>query len=513
MYSQDLNDLAAQTGITPDAMGNTQNAVAKALTTGSGFVGINLESPATLLMPFVSILRNRIPVDAPRMGAKEATWRTQFGFGAYDFAASMGTAEAAVGGEAGASATTFAAPYCTQAVHDSVSIQAIKAGEGYDDPLQIGVMTSLATLLRQEEINTRGGNYAALAAPTGLSVPPGGSGSLTPKASYVVTALTMQGYLANIAGATTPSGTTSGYCIGESVPSASGTCSTAGSKAWVKLAWTPVQGAVAYKIYGGVAGTEYLCLTTSLNYPATGVGDAYVPQYSTQSFITTTACQVTADPGTTTHVPTTDGTATSAGVPVQEGIISWMQKNTIYGQALPSGCNQQLVNCAGAALTVGSDGITEFDNVLAPLWQTWKTSPTFIIGSPRSISNVSGKLMSVGTNNYRIDISAERGRFIGGMFAGGYLNKYVANAITAMPDVIPLLAHPEMPDGTFLFLSEKIPYQYARNARGWALDVQLPYTYFDLARTTVAFPFSVLYTETLKCYHPAAQGCIVGARV
>ena len=100
MINSALGDLADQIGAPGDALANTQNAVAKALTTGSGFVGINLESPAKLLMPFVTLLRNRLPVDRPAMGATQAQWRTQFGFGSYDFAASAGTAEAAVGADA-----------------------------------------------------------------------------------------------------------------------------------------------------------------------------------------------------------------------------------------------------------------------------------------------------------------------------------------------------------------------------------------------------------------------------
>ena len=169
MINSALGDLADQIGAPGDALANTQNAVAKALTTGSGFVGINLESPAKLLMPFVTLLRNRLPVDRPAMGATQAQWRTQFGFGSYDFAASAGTAEAAVGADAGGTATTFAASYFTQAVHNSVSLQSIKASEGYDDQLQIAVMQSLATDLRQDEINCLGGNYALVAPPASIT--------------------------------------------------------------------------------------------------------------------------------------------------------------------------------------------------------------------------------------------------------------------------------------------------------------------------------------------------------
>jgi hypothetical protein len=114
---------------------------------------------------------------------------------------------------------------------------------------------------------------------------------------------------------------------------------------------------------------------------------------------------------------------------------------------------------------------------------------------------------------YRIEIQQERGGFTGGAFVGGYLNKYAASLMGNTPATIPVWAHPYCPDGTFMFLTERVPYQYSREARGFALDVLSPYQYFELARSTRTFPFSVFMTETLKCYHPLANAVISGVRV
>ncbi len=76
-----------------------------------------------------------------------------------------------------------------------------------------------------------------------------------------------------------------------------------------------------------------------------------------------------------------------------------------------------------------------------------------------------------------------------------------------------------MPDGSFLFLSENIPYQYAQTGRAFAMDVQTPYTYWELGRPSGAgnkggvIPFEVFFGETSKCYHPNAQAAIQGCRV
>ena len=81
---------------------------------------------------------------------------------------------------------------------------------------------------------------------------------------------------------------------------------------------------------------------------------------------------------------------------------------------------------------------------------------------------------------------------------------------------IPVWAHPYMPDGAFLFLSEDVPPEtlpYSRVGKTFALDVPIPYTYFELGRTDRSFPYDVFYNETLKCYFPTAQAAITGARV
>ena len=114
---------------------------------------------------------------------------------------------------------------------------------------------------------------------------------------------------------------------------------------------------------------------------------------------------------------------------------------------------------------------------------------------------------------YRVELAPERGQFIGGMYIGGYLNKFAASMLGNQAANIPVWAHPYMVDGTYLFLTERIPYQYSREARGFALDVQTPYTYFELARTDRSFPFSTFFTECLKCYHPLSNASIAGVKV
>jgi hypothetical protein len=283
--------------------------------------------------------------------------------------------------------------------------------------------------------------------------------------------------------------------------------------------WPAVEGAVGYKVYCETAegaGDSKLVPVSSLRYrkvtagatDLTAFGDAItVP--SGQTFVTVNHVQVVAAPaGGQPAAPGADG---SANADVFEGFLAWAQKDTMYGQSLGSHIVKDM---DGAPLTTAGSGVSEFDYILQSLWTSWQINPSLIVTSPKGASTLTDKLIAA--NNaamYRIELNSERGGFTGGVFVGGYLNKFAASLMGQVPATIPVWAHPYMPDGTFLFLTERVPYQYSREARGFALDVLTPYTYFELARSTRTFPFSTFFTETLKCYHPLAQASIQGARV
>ena len=106
----------------------------------------------------------------------------------------------------------------------------------------------------------------------------------------------------------------------------------------------------------------------------------------------------------------------------------------------------------------------------------------------------------------------ERGKLVGGVFIGGYINKFAAS-LTNQTSNVEVWAHPYIPDGTYLFLSENVPYQYSGIGKSFGLSVQTPYTYWELGRTDRSIPFDIFFGEVSECYHPNAQAAIVGARV
>lgn len=486
----------------------------KALTVSTGFIGYNLEPTAKLMLPLFAGLRNRVAVDKPAQGSDTATWRMQLGYGSFNFGTNFGTAFGAVGGATTPASVSVSASYKTQAIKGDVQFEAIPMARGFDDPLAIETSMALSSLIRLEELLVLGGNQTALSAPA----PVGAASTLSAANTFAagtwtvkVTAVTLQGSITNAA---------TNSNVGESAPGSVDIVVPGGDCDFLDVYWPPVAGAVGYKVYceSAEGGANSLLVTpnTGLKYrkitagatDLTAFGDNIVTP-SGQTFVGVNHVQIYAV-GSGAACPVADG---SANADVYEGFIAWCEKNTMYGQALGS-TGHYIKNMDGAPLTTAGSGVSEFDYILQSLWTSWQINPTLIVTSPQGTSSLTDKLIAA--NNaamYRVEIAQERGQFTGGVFVGGYLNKYAASLMGYQPAVIPVWAHPYMPDGTYLFLTERVPYQYSREARGFALDVMTPYTYFELARSTRSFPFSTFFTETLKSYHPMAQAAIQGARV
>ena len=498
------------------SLGGQPNAgdLRKALTTATGFLGYNLEPTAKLMLPLFAGLRNRVAVDRPSVGAAAATWRMQLGYGSFNFGTNMGTAFGAVGGATTPSAVSVSADYKTQAINGDVQFEAIPQARGFDDPLSIETSIALSSLIRLEEFMVLGGNTAAVSAP----VPVGDPSTLSAANTFAagvwtvsITALTLQGGLTNAAGNSN---------VGESVVGSVDITVPGGDCDFLDVYWPPVAGAVGYKVYcnstvSDAAGAVFLVPVSSLRYrkitagatDLTAFGDVItVP--SGQTFVGVNHVQIKTAPLNSYPVePAVDG---SANANVYEGFLSWAQKSTIYGQSVGSHFNK---NMDGAPLTTAGSGISEFDYILQNLWTSWNIGSSLIVTSPAGATSITDKLMAMNNSSaMRIDLTNNLGSITGGTFIGSYLNKYAASMLNGQAATIPVWAHPYLPDGTVLFLAEQVPYQYSREARGFALDVQTPYTYFELARSTRSFPFSTFFTETLKCYHPLAQASIQGAR-
>lgn len=497
MFNMATRAIMTEGGLTSENAGNMKKFSAPGATTGNigdlrksltaaSIPGVYLMKLAKLMMPLYAGIRNRMPVQTPTgMGSNQATWRAQLGF-ATSLASMMTVAEAATGTAISESFLTYNAPYRDTTANNDVTLKAIAASKGYDDPFQVAILQTMAALLQMEERNLIGSNYAAIAVPTSVTATGSTAGGTISAGSYMVgvTALSYYGWY----GASTGS-SASVVPIGETTATYySGSANFTGSTGSIDVTWPAVPGAAAYNVYvsgnGSAAATSVYSKTVTINKTT-----------------------ITALPTAGGHIaPTADTSANAYGY---EGLLSWCELAAVYGNT-PSN-KISITDMSGAGLTAQAGGIKEIDAVLANLWDTWQIAPTLLLMSSTMAQTVKQKLATGATGNYQmfLDISQNQGGFTGGIFPSGYTNNYAPFA-NGLPRRIDIIAHPYMPNGRIEFLSETVPYPMSREARGFTIEQLVPYTYFPLAQTTVKYPFALTLSETLACYIPTAQTAITG---
>ncbi len=474
----------------------------KALDTTSGYTGYNLEREVKFRLPAYTVLRNRVAVDPAPVGPMAGTaavYKAQLGYNGFDFGAAMGTGFGANGAEGNPSATQIAADYKSQSIHGSVQLEAIDMGRMFTDPIKDQSMFNLQTLMRVEELLVTGGNEFALSAPVPTGVG-GGSGSVFATGTWTVkvTAITLEGALRNATGAVTP---VLGRAAGESVV---GTASIvlSGPKLYLDVSWPVVEGAVGYKVYCSAVYNDssdvyLLDPATELAYKD---GDAFIPEQTGQKYIGVNHVQIIAAPAGSVAAPTVDG---SANTNQFEGYVAWATKTTMYGTNLSSAGQRVFTDMDGGVFTAENSGIKEINDALQRLWLLYHTAPTLMVGSPATVRSITNKV--TGNNNVSMMLVGNQGgnlqsqnKFIGGIMVGGYTNQFAQNA--GMSTLIDIIAHPYLPDGILLLLSETLPpdtYRFAQDSRCFALDVLRPYNYFPLASTDRNINFDIWFLETL----------------
>ena len=486
----------------------------KALDSNSGYDGYSLEAQVKRFLPAYTVLRNRFATDTEPMSSmagKQAHYKAQLGFGTFNFPGSMGTAFGGNGTQTSPAAVDIAPFIKTQSINASVELEAIDFARGFDDPIQANTLYNIQAVTRLEELLTLGGNYYALAAP----VPTGSQSATTGTAfnpgawTIKVTALTLEGKLANDTGAATPS---AGKSEGESTAGTVTVTVTATAKGALKVSWPVVNGAAAYKVYcssayGDSTDVYLLDPATELGYSD---GTAMKVTFSGQKWIGVNSIQILHAPAGVVACPTVDGSANTLQF---EGALAWCTKTSMYGTDLSSYGPRVFTDMGGQLLNSDSSfGVKEINDALQSLWTYYHTGPTIMVGAPQTIRSITNRIASQSMT--RIDISQSRNRFVGGAFVGGYANVYVQDA--GFPANIDLIAHPYMPTGMLLLLSESLPmgtYRNGNDPRCWAMGVLKPYTFWKLASTDRHVNFDIYFQETLKCYYPLVQGAIAGIRV
>jgi len=486
--TQQTLDLLKQARSAPDL------ELAKAWTqSGSAVTGItayDLEGPAKKLYPVITPLRIMIPRVSGK-GGIQANWRAVTGINTNGLSAGVGG-----GNRGGVIATTtanYTAAYQGLGLEDYATFEADYAAEGFDDVKALAVEGLLRSLMIQEERIILGGNNSmALGTTPTPTVSTSTTGGALANATYNVfcVALTMEGYLnASVAGGTTglvsrtnADGSVDTYGGGASGKSAAASQATTGSNvSTISASVAAVTGAVAYAWYWGTAGNELLGAITTIN-----------------------SVLISATATGTQNISAVSGTDYSQNSLIFDGLLTFTSKgatNGGYRKVMASGTPG-----TGTPLTAdGTGGVVEIDAALQSFWDNYRLSPDTIWVSSQEQKNISLKVLAGAANGaQRFVFNTEQGQIAGGNMVRSYLNKFAMDGAQE----IPIRLHPNVPTGTVLFTTSRLPYPLSNVQSVLRILTRRDYYQIEWPQRSRKYEYGIYADEVLQNFFPPAFGMI-----
>lgn len=471
----------------PDALAKSTFAQSGSAT--SGLTYYDLELGAKFLYPVLTPLRNEIPRVSGK-GGIQANWRAITGIN------TTGIRIGVSGGNRNAvmaiSTQDYTAAYKGIGIEDNVDFEAQYAGEGFDDIRAIAGKVGLEALMLGEEVVLLGGDgtlqLGTNATPSFTTASTGGG--LSDGTYHIrVVPLTLEGFLnSTVVGGvpgqvsrTNADASTDTFGGGNGQISADASETISGGTATQKItaSWAPTKGAVGYAVYWGPGATTALIgaiVTVPTIVITTAVGAG------TQA---SNSAAVTSD--------------WSTNALIFDGLIT---------QALKTGSNAYYKDLGGAMLTSdGTGGIVEIDTALKDRWDNYRLGPDTIWVSSQEAISLSQLILSGNANGaYRIVFNPEQGAIMGGIMVATYLNRFSM----AGAGIIKVRIHPNMPPGTLLMTTNKLPYPLSNVANVMQVRTRQDYYQIEWPLRTRKYEYGVYADEVLQHYFPPALMVLTG---
>lgn len=469
--------------------------VAKAFTqSGSATTGLtfyDLEAPAKTLYPVLTPLRNKIPRVVGGRGI-QANWKAITGINTNNVG--IGISEGKRGGIIATTVADYFAAFRFLGLDDYVTFEADFSAEGFDDVNARAKEGLLRSLMIGEELLDLGGNTSvALGTTPTPSLAASGSGtSLTNVAYYVhCVALTLEAFMrSSVAGGIPETATrnlaggeTDSYKGGHAQISTQATVTpTAGQQ--IAATVTPVAGAAAYAWFWGTStgATVLGAITTIPSVVITAL--AAGSQVMTGKF----------------------GSDQSQNDKVYDGYLSLAQKS-----GSGSYIKRMAAGTPGTGTGLTSDtagGIVEFEEALASFWDNWKLSPETIWVSSQEMGNLQKKVLAAtSTAAQRFVFTIDQNGGAAGVTIRSYLNRY---GMTGEAQAIPIRIHPNMPKGTVLFETSKLPYALSGVPDVVRKLLRRDYYAIDWPLVQRKREYGVYFDGVLQHYFTPSLGVITG---
>lgn len=459
---------------------------------GSATSGINfydLEAPAKILYPVLTPLRNEIPRVSGK-GGIQANWRAVTGIN------TTGVRVGVSGGNRNAviavSTADYTAAYKGIGIESNVDFEAQYAGQNFDDVRAIAARSGLESLMLGEELLLLGGNgsVALGTTPTPTLAQAATGGGLSDGTFYVcAVALTLEGFAnASVAG---------GIPTSITRVNADGSSDTFGGGSAQKS----VVASIA--VNGGGAVQK---VTAAVAAVRGAVGYAWF--FGTNNSTLCKLSQITGTP-TATFIAAAAGTQAVSDLPAADNSVNALSFDGLLTQALKSGSNAYWEDLGGDTLTSdGAGGIVEFDAALKSLWDNFRLSPDTIWLNSQQALDIGKKILNAGQNSgaYRVVFNPEQGMIAGGIMVATYLNRFTM----AGANTLKVRIHPNMPNGTILMTTQKLPYPLSNVGNVMQVRCRQDYYQIEWPLRTRKYEYGVYADEVLQHYFPPSMAVITG---
>lgn len=450
----------------------------------SGYVPFDLVSPASLIYPVYTPLRNKIPRVPGQGTSRRRKLVTAISGSGQSSAPVIDTTISELNGGSLSgnwplnlpnpgvqTGTEINVPYRFWGITESVSWLAQFAGQGYEDVAALASLIMLQEMMLSEE-------YADIAAT---------SISLGTPAAPVLTARAAQSGETGLSGLTTNLYAVVTYTnyYGETVASTAANVAASNGQV-VDVALPGLSAGMQANIYVSTGasdpGTHHLMVS--------GVGGA---KYTLQGAVPTTG-----------NVPPVTDTTTSAATR-QEGLLSVLSGHASNGSIYPSGAGWQ----AGYYNKAVGDTLNRnvLNTALSALQSqgSYKASPSEIICEASDGMRLSNDILNSGSNsNFRLYVEqAEQG----GVRDGAAVSEFV-NPITR--DILKILVHPWFLQGVCLLMSYTLPFSWSNVANVFEMTVVQDYLSINWPTIDASFRYSLFLFGSLVCNAPQYCGLLTG---
>ena len=452
-----------------------ETQLSKAIDTGTGLVGYNLEAPAKQLVPFLSPLRNIIPRKVSPTGTS-THWK------AITSIVPQGKATALEGTRGTSMNYTVEdkmAAFKVLGLQDSVTFEAEAAGRNFQDVKATASTNLLLSLMQEEERYILGGNHTSLgtvSAPTATADTTGGAiaaGTYAVKvaamtlvaANRVVANQQIAGLVLGVPATDSMGQAISGATDGVTAASTATSVTTTGTTSMLKLSVAPVTGALAYAWFVD----DVLQIVSTNSY-------VELPKLVTGG----------------SAAPTADG---SGDANAFDGIIPQI----IAGGGI-------YMDMANSQLTASQGGIEELDEINSRLFNQFKNGATRYLVSEQLAKDITSAIVKNNGAPTLFVNNGEKNDITGNYMVKRYVNKSYGG------QNISIEVHPWLPNGTMVVMCDRVPYPNANI--GSVLEIECGYDYRQLeyARTSPKYEFEIRTYEALKHYFPACQAILTNVK-